>query len=281
MSKLQKAYQRSRVPLYIQVASVMRQRIESNQWRSGQKIPPLVELEKEFHVARVTVRQAIEILRQEGLLHAQQGRGTFVGSVAISRHWVRLATDWNVLIAVIKENVPKRIKVDNPPKNPTLADDEGKLASNYVFLRSVQFKDGEPYGVANVHLADHIFRRNPRQFTDRPALVVLTEFKDISIKRAYQTMIIGSANPEMADLLKIALGAPTAECRCVVIDDAGTAIYIADITYRSDAIKLHIDLLGGARARSRAGSNISVAKKSHARQHRHISSARLHSHPSP
>ena len=58
MSKLLKAYDRSRVPLYIQVASVMRQRIEAKQWRPGQKISTLVELEQEFQVARVTVRQA-------------------------------------------------------------------------------------------------------------------------------------------------------------------------------------------------------------------------------
>ena len=38
MSKLLKAYDRSRVPLYIQVASVMRQRIEAKQWRPGEKI---------------------------------------------------------------------------------------------------------------------------------------------------------------------------------------------------------------------------------------------------
>jgi len=36
MSKLLKAYDRSRIPLYIQVASVMRQRIDSQQWLPGQ-----------------------------------------------------------------------------------------------------------------------------------------------------------------------------------------------------------------------------------------------------
>jgi len=77
MSKLLKAYDRSRVPLYIQVAAVMRQRIERRQWQPGQKISTLVELEREFEVARVTVRQAVDILRQEGLLHCHQGRGTF------------------------------------------------------------------------------------------------------------------------------------------------------------------------------------------------------------
>ncbi|MEA2967411.1 MAG: GntR family transcriptional regulator, partial [Alphaproteobacteria bacterium] len=120
MSKLLKAYDRSRVPLYIQVASVMRQRIEAKQWRPGQKISTLVELEQEFQVARVTVRQAIDILREEGLLHCQQGRGTFVAAKPLSRHWLKLATSWDVLVASIKDNVPKRIKVDNPPQLPSL-----------------------------------------------------------------------------------------------------------------------------------------------------------------
>src|SRR6516165_7708549 len=107
MSDLSKVYDRSRIPLYIQVASVMRRRIETNQWVPGQKISTLVELEREFEVARVTIRQAIDILRQEGLLHAHQGRGTFVAEKPPSRHWLELATDWAILIDSIKDNVPK------------------------------------------------------------------------------------------------------------------------------------------------------------------------------
>lgn len=247
MSKLQKAYDRSRVPLYIQVSSVMRQRIDSDQWSFGQKIPTLVELEKEFQVARVTVRQAIEILCEEGLLYCQQGRGTFVADKTSNRHWVKLATDWNVLIASIKENVLKRIKVDNPPAYPVLAEGEGKLAQGYVFIRSLQYKNDQPYGLVNVHLANHIYQRDPKAFAEHPALCVLVELNDIGIQHAHQTMVVDGANLEKADLLKIALGAPTAECRCVVIDDAGVAIYVADITYRSDAIKLHIDLFASSR----------------------------------
>src|SRR4051794_28183739 len=150
MSKLLKAYDRSRVPLYIQVASVMRQRISARQWRPGQKISTLAELEQEFQVARVTVRQAIDILREEGLLRCQQGRGTFVAEKPPSRHWFKLATDWNVLIATIKDNVPRQLKVDNAPAMPVLQEGEGVLAPDYVFLRSVQFKEGEPYGIVNL-----------------------------------------------------------------------------------------------------------------------------------
>jgi len=247
MSELSKVYDRSRVPLYIQVASVMRRRIETKHWRPGQKISTLVELEREFEVARVTIRQAIDILREEGLLHSQQGRGTFVAETPISRYWFKLATSWDVLVDTIKDNVVKRIKVNDPPPL-VLREGEGGPAPKYIFMRSVQYKDGEPYGIVNLHLADDIFQRAPEKFRQHPALSVLAGLKDIDVHDAHQTIVIGSADPVTADLLHIGLGAPIAECRCAVIDSKGTAIYVADIIYRSDAIKLHIDLFAISRA---------------------------------
>src|SRR4051794_23480455 len=243
MSKLARTYDRSRVPLYLQVASVMRRRIDAGYWQPGQKISTLEELEREFEVARVTVRQAVDVLREEGLLRCQQGRGTFVSEKPPSRHWLKLATDWDVLVDSIKDNVPKRIKVESTPAFPELQEGEGTLAPDYVYLRSLQFRDGEPYGIVNLHLARKIFERDPEAFQHRAALAVLAEFDGVHVHHAHQTVVIGGADPATADLLKIALGAPTALCRCVVIDQAGTAIYVADITYRGEVVKLHIDLL--------------------------------------
>ncbi|HEU4660936.1 MAG TPA: GntR family transcriptional regulator [Pseudolabrys sp.] len=247
MFELSKVYDRSRVPLYIQVASVMRRRIETKQWSPGQKIPTLVELEREFQVARVTIRQAVDILREEGLLRSQQGRGTFAAEKPVDRHWFKLATTWDVLIESIKDNVLKRIKVDDPPPFPMLREEEGQLADSYVFLRSVQYKDDQPYGIVNLHLAKNIYKQSPEAFRQHPALTVIAEAKDIDIQHAHQTVVIGSADPTTSDLLQIALGAPTAECRCVLIDRKNVAIYVADIIYRSDAIQLHIDLLAHLR----------------------------------
>jgi GntR family transcriptional regulator len=251
MSELSRIYDRSRVPLYIQVASVMRRRIETQEWRPGGKIPTLVELEREFQVARVTVRQAVDILREEGLLRSQQGRGTFAAEKSADRHWIKLATTWDVLIESIKNNVVKRIKVDDAPVQPTLRESEGEPAGSYVFLRSVQYNGDLPYGIVGVHLARSIYRRAPEVFRHRPALPVIAGWKGIDIERAHQTVVIGSADPTTSDLLRIALGAPTAECRCVVVDRNNVAIYVADIIYRSDAIQLHINLL----APKRRGAN--------------------------
>ena len=243
VSKLLKAYDRSRVPLYIQVASVLRMRIQSGQWRIGEKISTLEELEREFEVARVTVRQAVDVLREEGLLQARQGLGTFVSKKNHDRHWVKLATNWNSLIDSLKDNVPRRLIVERDAPPPILGEQDGELASSYVKLRSVQYRNEDPYSVVNLHLAREVFDLDPERFKATAALVALNAMDEITLMEAHQTLTIGSAEPEIADLLKISIGAPTVEAHCAVIDDGGIAIYVGDIIYRSESIKLQMDLL--------------------------------------
>ena len=243
MSKLKTMYARSRVPLYIQVASALRRRIETGQWQPGQKISTLEELEQEFEVARVTVRQATEILQNEGLVQRQQGRGTFVTGKLQNKHWLELETSWESLIAPIRSNVPKFMRVANPPPWPRLAPEEGALADQYVFLRSVQFQGDAPYAVVNVHLERGIYDRDPDAFLTHTALPVLATLDGVDIEHAHQTLIIGTADTVTAGLLDVPLGTPTAECHCVVTNREGVAIYVAEIVYRNDCVKLYINLL--------------------------------------
>jgi GntR family transcriptional regulator len=249
MSKLSSLYDRSRVPLYVQVASVMRQRIDLGQWKEGDKISTLEELESEFGVARVTIRQAIELLRNEGLLDAQQGRGTFVSGKPKHNRWLNLANDFDTMVASIKDNVLKRVHIENNSAPPDLAEGEGELSEGYTFLRSIQYNDGEPFSVVNLHLARHIFEKNSKQFTRSAALPKMVEMPDVKIVHAYQTLTIGVADPETAELLKIGLGEPTADCRLVLVDDAGIAIYVANIHYHKNCFALRIDLLEKVGAR--------------------------------
>lgn len=251
MSKLKTMYARSAVSLYIQIASALRQRIESGYWLPGQKISTLEELEREFEVARVTVRLAIELLEKEGLVHRQQGRGTFVADKVQSKHWLKLETSWESLIAPIKSNVPRLIRVDNPPPAPTLSEDDGEPAQEYVFLRSVQLKNDTPYAVVNLHLDRTIYGRDPDAFRTHTALPVLANLNGIEIGHAHQTLVIGTADPDTASLLQVPLGAPTAECRCVVKNREGVALYVADIIYRNDCVKLYIDLFGRSNSRAK------------------------------
>ncbi|WP_433174177.1 GntR family transcriptional regulator [Actinoallomurus sp. CA-150999] len=66
------------VPPYRQVAAVLRKRIESGDIPPGRRIPSLVELEQEFGVARDTLRKAVQVLKDDGLVETVTGMGVFV-----------------------------------------------------------------------------------------------------------------------------------------------------------------------------------------------------------
>ncbi|MBT2224369.1 GntR family transcriptional regulator [Nonomuraea sp. NEAU-A123] len=70
------------VPPYQQIAAAVRKRIQSGQIPPGRRIPSLVELEAEFGVARDTLRKAVQVLKDEGLVETVRGMGVYVKSPA-------------------------------------------------------------------------------------------------------------------------------------------------------------------------------------------------------
>lgn len=65
-------------PPYRQVANALRAAILTKKFEPGEKLPSGTELAKTYGVARMTVQQAIRLLRDEGLVSSRQGSGVFV-----------------------------------------------------------------------------------------------------------------------------------------------------------------------------------------------------------
>jgi GntR family transcriptional regulator len=68
----------SATPIYIQVANILRSRIESGELIPNRPVPSETQLEQEFGIARGTARKAIALLRDQGLVITVQGRGSYV-----------------------------------------------------------------------------------------------------------------------------------------------------------------------------------------------------------
>jgi DNA-binding GntR family transcriptional regulator len=69
----------SRNPAYLRIANELRKRILNGKYPMGTYLPSQSHLaDKDFKVARMTVRAAIEVLESEDLVQAIQGRGTLV-----------------------------------------------------------------------------------------------------------------------------------------------------------------------------------------------------------
>ena len=66
------------VPVYQQLAGILRARIESGDLPAGRVLPSIKRLADEYGVARGTVEKSLQVLRDAGLVHTVIGRGVFV-----------------------------------------------------------------------------------------------------------------------------------------------------------------------------------------------------------
>jgi GntR family transcriptional regulator len=83
---------RSSVPLYIQIKELLQKQIESGQYTVGSRLPSERELARRHDVSRMTARQALRALVQEGVTYSRIGKGTFVSAPKINQEWQALTS---------------------------------------------------------------------------------------------------------------------------------------------------------------------------------------------
>jgi GntR family transcriptional regulator len=66
------------VPPYLQLVDILAERIERGDWQPNRPIPSELQLVQEFGIARGTVRRAVAVLRERGLVFTVAQRGTYV-----------------------------------------------------------------------------------------------------------------------------------------------------------------------------------------------------------
>lgn len=232
----------SPMPRYLQLADIFRQRVAKGKWASGAALPPLDELMQEFSVARVTVRQAVQLLAGEGLLSPQRGRGTFVTADPGNERHLKVETTLADLVEMYRGDTPELKNIAEGPARPELREGEGTLAPGYFHMRRVHARKGERYCVISIYIDERIFRRAPKRFRHEVILPILTALPGVKIAGARQVLTISSADVDAASHIGIPLNAPVAEVRRVLTAPDRTVIYLAEVTYRGDYIHLDMDL---------------------------------------
>ncbi|MFV0293256.1 MAG: phosphonate metabolism transcriptional regulator PhnF [Paracoccus sp. (in: a-proteobacteria)] len=69
--------------LWQSIADTLRREIAAGQWRPGNQLPPEAQLAARFGVNRHTLRRAVRVLAEEGLLFSRRGAGVFVAATPL------------------------------------------------------------------------------------------------------------------------------------------------------------------------------------------------------
>jgi GntR family transcriptional regulator len=70
------------LPVYLQISELLARQIKAGYWHKGERLPTEAELAQTLDVAVGTVRKALALLSDQGVLERKQGSGTYVKQVA-------------------------------------------------------------------------------------------------------------------------------------------------------------------------------------------------------
>jgi GntR family transcriptional regulator len=140
---------RSAVPRYLQLAAYFRGLIDSGHWPIDTQIPTVEALMATYGVARSTIRQAIGLVEQEGLVARFRAKGTFVRRRSQDILWCEVETDWSGLL---RHREGARIELidelDHVEPN-WLPQSFGAFSSSYRRVTRRHWRNETPFLLAN------------------------------------------------------------------------------------------------------------------------------------
>ncbi len=225
---------------YHQLATIFRRLIDTGTWEVGSQIPTVVELAQTYDVARETVRQALGMLADEGLIRRYRAKGTFVSATPREQIWCQLETDFLGLLQA-REGAQIELLAEERKVAISGAVDYGEPEGPYRKLRRRHWRQDEPYMIADVFIAEKWVNKIPRAaFTNKTALKLVADIDGLAIADVEQIMTIGVADLVASEAIRIPLNAPVAQIERYVIDQDGKLVLLARNTYRADVVKLSI-----------------------------------------
>lgn len=231
------------LPLYHQVASILRQRIGDGEYGVGGKLPPEDDLAAEFSVSRATIRQAVGELVVEGLVVRKQGSGTFVqppnpkvlqqrfrGSLADLIHESHLAKTRDMTLTH-DERLPDHIAAAL-----RLDDRRGSV------VRRTRMMGGEPFSYTVTHLPPDLGRMLTLRELRSSALMEILLERGVKLASATQAIRAQIADADLSARIDVGLGAAVLYVERLVNDEAGRAVQFVQSWYRGDRYEYTVNL---------------------------------------
>ena len=140
----------SRLSTWQEIAAHIEAAIQSNDFRSGDRLPTEMEFAREFMVNRHTVRRALLDLQQRQIVHTTQGRGTFVRKPSL--HY-EVGSQTRFTQNLIRQNKVPTVKtrIESIKKaTPIVAEAlEIEAGADVIFLERIGYANDEPICISS------------------------------------------------------------------------------------------------------------------------------------
>lgn len=233
--------ERGPIPLYYQIAQILRSEIRSQEYKPHDLLPTEDQLVRRYGVSRTTIRLAFQLLLQDGLVRRIPGRGTFVTPNAGAR-----ATEWT--IGSIEEIISSGYRMQyrllgtrqlraHEGLAKTLRVAVGTPVTRITALRLI---DREPFFHVTLHLPRELADQIPRaRLREKAVVALLEDHAGVHVTEAQQWTAASLADREIARYLGLRIGDPVLLVERHFLDETGRVVEVSLDRYRTDRLRHH------------------------------------------
>ena len=229
-------------PRYIKIHNEIKQMIEAGKWRVGDRIPSERVLALEFDVSRMTLRQAVQTLVDEGILERHVGSGTYVSRQRVQEKMSSGVTSFTELTEA-QGKVPSSKTVTYKVAMPSLSELEKlhlKEGVKVLRMERIRYADGRPicFEVATVPY-DLVANYGREEIT--ASLYRTLEANDLQIGKAQQTISAMLASERIAEYLELKRGAAILRLRQVTFLTDGRPFEYVRTQYAANRFEFYLE----------------------------------------
>jgi GntR family transcriptional regulator len=234
------------IPYYQQLYTILKSRIQNNEWDPGQKFLSESQICSEYNVSRTVVRNTLDNLEDEGLISRRKGKGTFVLATKINEGLAQNLTGFYQDMSDRGHTITNRVllqKIIPCPDNLSSILDIPLLTPVFQ-LERLRFVEGVPITLVTSYLPAHYCPSLANMdMSNRSLYEFLEKECNIQIARANRSIEATAADEKKAKLLGLKSGDPVIKLTSISYLDDGSPIEYYIAYHRGDRTKFEINLM--------------------------------------
>lgn len=229
----------SSLPLYVQIAESLLDRIEAGELSPGDRIPPERELSEALAVNRMTVRRALNMLEGQGLIIRRQGDGTYISEPKIERQASQLFPFTRGMQLRGYKPGAKLITFEKRPGEASVVEKlQLRISEPVYYVHRLRLINQEAMMLEEFIIPVYRFLDFERfDLTKRSLYEILETEYGVTISHARQSLEPVIATQYEADLLEIEVGAPLMLERRLAFDQHEKPVELSKDLYRGDRFR--------------------------------------------
>lgn len=231
----------SPVPLYHQLVHGIESSITDGRLPPGTMLDNELQLAKDLHLSRPTVRKAMDELVRSGLLVRKRGVGTQVVASEVRRP-VRLTSLYDDLLADQGKPTTELLELSEVPAGKDVAARLNAAEAEPVYyVKRLRLRNGAPLALMENWIPTSIATLTESELTTR-GLYEILRGQGVNIRVAHQKIGAAVADAQQAQLLQTTQGSALVTMSRTATDDVGRRVETGRHVYRADSYSFELTL---------------------------------------